>query len=837
MSKLENLLKHFFPPNRTIVLPSEDHLEPLTYIIHFILSRHVEYGREICLELLQESTINNLQQKGGNIGSILAPERLSVVINAILLSLHNLEREISTPTWPTTHDFSVIPSREDYPSSSDYLPSSILKPGLQDFLDRCGLTLATVTAYCGNLVGSMSVFDEQWAFSKLTPASEESSNYLVRHHPNGIQVAYPSNCSPHISILNTSFQAWPRFLHPSIQLLDVVDLLLRGVIHVEPSLAEAAMSSLKRLMTDDGNAMQVISRSNYFLFHPNSVCHDSGMKLHVEHFPLLALWHDLIEDWTCSIIRRGIDNFPQGDQIISKCLEIEAASLFLLSHVSDQVRSIGIKVVRLLGTMTSHIVSSSTFSMNPLYIVERLQGMKEENSYLAGYDDLLDKSEQSRLEQWRRFRGEGVALRIVESTNEKDRKLWRYIYPTFLRECTKQTGHTLDLLREAIIAVVSRYHPSISYLAGLSSRMPPGLSSRNPLEKDGFKLVAENRPMIYQWHMWMKILCAIPPDSPRPPPTSNTRDNSRVASDTSFERERYLTTRGLFRHLTPFLDSEYTIFRDAAVLCISSFPAHAYQFLLEDLSLLAGRQFYDDPRSKVFPNSALESSFNMLAPRQIQDDTRARSGGSVLGDRTRRQERLHSAVARIYFITAPLLDQQRSSVRPAALSNILKFVRSTQSFLNAPDMRENPNLNRLRRYFCGIVERLFSGLGNLKDSERFIPAQMHLTLYRLCDNWCHVGTITTSAKELEVKMLRAVEAVEGGDKNNLQRFRHELSLLSHAAVGAITSLCVCTLLIKTSLITKNLSRRWLSFLPIHLPILQQSQHHLIFFSLSQLQLC
>jgi len=782
-------MKHFFPPNRTVVLPAEDLLEPLTYIIHFILSRHMEYGREMCLELLQESTINSLQQKGGNIGPVLAPERISVVVNAILLSLHNLELEVSTPAWPTTHDFSIMPSREDYPSSSSYLPPSILKPGLQEFLDRCGLTLATVTAYCGNLVGSMSVFDEQWAFSKLSPVFEESNNYIVRHHSNDITVAYPPNCSPHLSILNTSFQAWPRFLHPSIELSDVIDLLLRGVVHVEPTLAEAAIASLKRFMTDDNNAFQVVSRSNYFLFHPNSICHDSGMKLHVEYSPLLALWHDLIEDWTRSIVRRGIDNFPQADQIVSKCLEIEAAALFLLSHVSDKVHSIGIKVVRTLGSLTSHFASTTAGSMGrPLFIVERLQGMSEDNSsYLAGYDDLLDKSEQSRLDQWRKFQGEGVSLHIVESANEKDHKLWRYVYPPFLRECTTHSANTLDFLRESIIAVVSRYHPSIAHLAGLSSRMPPGLSSRNPLEKDGFKLVAENRPMIYQWHLWMKILCAIPPDSPRSAPTSNGRD---------YERERYLTTRGLFRHLTPFLDSEYTIFRDAAVLCISSFPAHAYQYLLEDLSLLAGRQFYDDPRSKLVPNSAIESSFTILGPRQIHDETRIRSNSSsVHGDRTRRQERLHSAVARIYLITAPLLDQQRSSARPAALSNVLKFVRSTQSFLNAQDMRDNPNLNRLRRYFCGIVERLFSGLGVLKDSERFIPPQMHLTLYRLCDDWCHVGPMTASAKELEAKMTRAVEAAESGDRNNLQRFRHELSLLSHAAVGALTSLCVCPFMI------------------------------------------
>ena len=796
MSKLENLMKHFFPQNKTTISLADDLSEFLTYIVHFILSRHVEYGREFCLELLQESAINNLQQKGGNIGTGLAPERTSIVVNAILLSVHNLEREVLIPSWPTTTDFTIMPSKDDYPSSSGYIPSSIMKSGLQDFLDRSGLTLATVTAYCGNLVGSMSVFDDQWSYARFSPPYEESNNFIVRRHADGIAVAYPPNCSPHISVLNTAFQAWPRFLHPSIELSDVIDLLLRGVIHVEPSLSDSAMASLKRFMADDANAFQVVSRFNYFLFSPSNICHDSGMKLHVEYSPLLELWVEVIENWVQQIIQRGIDNLPQAEQIVSKCMEIEAASLFLLSHVSDKIHSIGIKIVRLLGSLTTHFSSSSTAAVtHPLYIIERLQGKADSDSYLTGYDDLLDKSEQSRLEQWRKFQGEGVVLRIVDSSNERDRKIWRYVYPRFLQGCLKQSGGSLAFLREAIIAAVSRYHPSMSHLAGLSSRMPPGLASRNPHERDGFKLVVDNRPLIYQWHTWIKILCAttIPFDPSRPNAASIGRDHSRTPSDISFERERYLTARGLFRHLTPFLDSEYTIFRDAAVLCISSFPAHAYPHLLEDLSLLAGRQFYDDPRSKTVTTPSLEQNFGMLGSRQTHDESRARSGSSsLLGDRTRRQERLHSAVARIYLITAPLLEQQRSSARPAALSNILKFVRSTQAFLNSPDMRESHNLHRLRRYFCGIVEHLFSGLANVKDSERFIPPHMHLTLYRLCEDWCDVGSMTTSAKELKERMTKAVETTDGGDsRNNLQRFRHESSLLSHAAVGALTSLCVC----------------------------------------------
>ena len=64
------------------------------------------------------------------------------------------------------------------------------------------------------------------ALRQFSPPFEESNYFILRRHADDITVAYPPNCSPHISVLNTTFQAWPRFLHPSIELSDVIDLLL-----------------------------------------------------------------------------------------------------------------------------------------------------------------------------------------------------------------------------------------------------------------------------------------------------------------------------------------------------------------------------------------------------------------------------------------------------------------------------------------------------------------------------------------------------------------------------------------------------------------------------------
>ena len=800
-SKLDGLLKHFFPSNRTNVFPSDDHIEPLTYITHFILSRHPDHGRDLCLELIQESSVLALQ-KSGNIGSVLAPERITVAINALLISFHNVEREILTPSWPSSSDFSLVPSKEDYPMSSNYIPLLFSKPGMQEFLNRCGAVLAMIALYCSKAIGHMSVFDDQWSHARLNPVYEESHNYITRRHPDGITVVYPMHSAPLMHLLQTSFQAWPRCLHPSLPFLDVIDILLRGVIHVEPGVSEAAIFALKRCMDDDANSMQVISRFNKFMYDPSHICQDSGFRLYLEFSPLRLLWVDIVDDWIQSIIRRGSDTVSNNDQIISVCNEVEIGTLLLLAHDSQRINSAGVKVVRLLGLLASHLSSTTSFTDLPnSYFVERLQSKQPDDSYLRGYDNLLDESELSRLDQWRKFKGDEVGLRIVDSPNETDRKLWRHVFPAFLQSCVKHSGAALSVFRESIVVVVSRYHPSISHLAGLSTRMPPGLATRNAPERDGSKLVIDNRSLIDQWHIWVKILCATAtlPDISRPVYTQLGREHTHAPSDASFERERLSTTRGLFRYLTPFLDSEYVLFRDAAVLCISSFPANAYPQLLEDLSLLAGRQFYDDPRSKIVTTPGFEQNVGLLASRQVYDEGRSRSGSSVmLSERNRRQERLHSAVARIYCITAHLLEYQRSSGRQAALSNILKFVRNTQAFLCAPDMRDNHSLHSLRQYFCGIVERLFDGLASLKDTDRFIPSNMHLSLYRLCEEWCQVGPQSEAVKKRQIMMQRAVESVEASDSREaLQRFRRETEALSDASVRALAVLSVCFLFLRS----------------------------------------
>ncbi|KAK2461035.1 hypothetical protein APHAL10511_006976 [Amanita phalloides] len=788
-SKLETLLKHFFPPNKQIIHPQEDRLEPFIYIVHFIISRHVDYGQEYCLDLMQEPAIKH----HSNVAHCLAPERTTIAVHALLLSLHTLERETNAPVWPSGYDFAALPPSDDYPTSSDHIAPAVLsKFGVSAFVDRCMSALAIIALHCAKVVGPMSVLDEQWHYQRSAAPYDESPNNVTRRHMDGTLIAYPGLYTSHINLLRTCFESWPRFYHSSISLPDATDMLLRCVIHVEPSLCEAAADALKRFMSDKTHALTILSRFYNLLFSPVHISEGPGMKLLVEIPQLLSLWIYIVDNWLKILLQQPKEFLAEEQHAItSRLREIEAAALFLMIHEPWPIHSAGVKVIRSLGNLLSQLESSreakDTLSIK-LYIVECLQGKHYGRSYLDGFDELFDAGELARLDQWRQSKSLDVPLRIADSDSENDRKIWRYLIPQLLQLALDTYGQSLLPMRESLIATVSRLHPTISLVAGLSSRVPPGLSGRSPANlSKGAKLLKEQKPLVDQWYIWVKVLCATAMVSEPLRPGPLNREHAHVPSDAAFERERLSTTRGLFRYLTPFLDSEYMIFRDAAVVCISSFPSNAYPQLLEDLSLLASRQFYDDARAKVV--GTVGENVNIISNRQLHDESKSKSPGSSLSiDRSRRHERLHSAVARIYYLTAHLLQQQRATGRQAALASVLKFVRNTQAFLTAPDVRDNHTLQRLRQFFCGIVERLFDDLATLKDSDRFIPPNMHLTLYRLCEEWCQLGPQADSVKQRFIIMQRAAASSSQGS-TDVVGFKRESNMLSEAAVGALTSLC------------------------------------------------
>src|SRR6266404_6061668 len=456
-SKMEALLKNFFPPNRLTIFPNEDHLEPFIYIVHFLHSRYFDFGSEFVLNLMQEQVV---LAHPPNITAVLSPERLSITARAVLLTYHLMERDELIPAWPSSTDFSASPSWQDYPSSSDFMPPALLsKPGSQEFFDRFCVVLWHVALTCMKAVGNMSVFDEQWTVHRQSPAYEETHSYIIRRHPDGV-FAYSNSLAPPINMLQTCFLSWPRCLHKPVPSESAVDMLLRGVIHIEPSVGEAAVLALRRLMAEPIHASIVLKQYSALLFDPTHLAQvGSAQRLLLESARLLNLWANLFEGWMSDLLEQkpGAIVEEQIAIISARLDELEAGALFLLCYSSRPIYTIGVKMLRLLRPVTVHLSSVLKIGAETTRprIIDALYNKSHTNRVLESYNHVLEPDDVRRAKLWRDSADDAL-LEVAESEDIRDRTLWQWIFPGILQllvaESSERQPTSLWILRESLIA-------------------------------------------------------------------------------------------------------------------------------------------------------------------------------------------------------------------------------------------------------------------------------------------------------------------------------------------------------------------------------------------------
>ncbi|KAF8589139.1 hypothetical protein K439DRAFT_1383766 [Ramaria rubella] len=758
-TRLDNLMKHFFPPHRLAVSPSDDAASALIYIVHFIIARHFDYGSDLALSLMQESTLTPGKQRNINIEA-LAPERSMIGFRAILLSLTCMEKEKRFPVWPSSCDFSTFDSvSQDWPLSGDKLPELVMsKSGMPAFIDRLLPLVSIISLVLSQTVGSMTIFDEKWSY-RPQPFIEEAEPQIVRQHPEG-KAAYPRSAAPQMDLLVTLFDSWPRCLNDKSPISETLDMLLRGLINVEPAVADAASRALLRFANDQNRVTEVLDRFNRFLFGPYHTLNEGGpTRLFVESARLLRLWSSVVETWIHDLTCRPKQEtpaltLPPMTGARASLRNTEAGALFLLTYTARSIRIVGVNVLRHLAPLSAYLEEHDSedpkgLSTQPPNIIDILKGHGVHPSFLEDRTYLLDANDRTQLAIWREHRFSGALLRLAESEKEVDRRLWRFVFPSFIRLCMEHHPQVANIWRETLNAAVLRYHHVMSSLAVITGRTAV---AQNPARSFGYnvtqereKSVAEFGPAIEQWHFWIRALCAAAVASDTRSPV--VRDHARMPSDLTTQRERLSTARGLFRHLTAFLASEHNAFRDAIVSAFGSIHQSTFATLLEDLQPMT---------------------------RHILD------GRSKIVQRGQGQEHLFASVAHIYQLTAHFVHDPRSLGDHASLHLLLAFVRETKNFLTRADNRDDADLHALRRYFCGVVEHLFDRLNTLKDSDRFMSRNTRLSLYRLCEEWCQVARPSEIGKQRH----DAPHAAEARS-----RVEADLASLAGAASGAMASLC------------------------------------------------
>ncbi|KAF8755502.1 Cell morphogenesis N-terminal [Rhizoctonia solani] len=722
-SKLDIVLKHLFP--------RKDNL-------YFLLTNHWNAMKS---EALGNGTLD-----------LNLPFRPIIALRAILLTLTAMEKD-SKPVWPSNVDFTTYDTQDDYTYEATFLSEAFYtKPGVKTFFERYGPRFLR------------------------TNYSFEEGEQLVFKRRGELSVAYPRHLDPQVYFLMVCFESWPRCLHSSISIIDTLDLLIKSLNHVDAGLAEAASSALRRIAANEQHVKAAVWRCTRYLFSPPIQPGNrdtSALRMVAEQEYVVPLWTDLVGAWAEQLEKPPEEEANDSDSVKvdsgELAQEIEGGALCLLSSVSQSLRALAVKIlllsVRLIPNAQKRSHGSQTSPTNSETRVCNIllgKGVSIATIFERREHAPPEKYRRKFL-QWQQNKDPNCLLRLAQSKDEEDLRIWTYVFPAITQECMVRSPHALEYARMTWNAWIVRFHPIVSTIAGISSKVAAAAPLARPTRQgSGASEDVEDRRdghalSVEQWRCWIIALCscAIQSDA-RPTPA---REHGKMPSDPASQRERLTTARGLFRLIIPFLSSDQARFRDAVTTALGSVHLSTFKTVLEDLQSIT-RHIYDEFRSTA-------------ANRSAQTARRARS-----------QDRLYVAVAQVHQLTAHFLRDPKSLSDQGALHFMLQFVRETKTFLSQSDIKQDCDSHRLRRLFCGVVENLFDALSNRKDIDRFMWPHARLELFHLCQEWCIYGPASSPVRQRHAAMR--ANATRYG---TVALYDSECEQLVEAVPAALASLC------------------------------------------------
>ncbi|KAF8463503.1 cell morphogenesis N-terminal-domain-containing protein [Kalaharituber pfeilii] len=725
----------------------------------------------------------------------LAPERMVVGIQAFLAIMADLEKgDAGQPPFPKS--FQSTAEKEPPPTSTweatymaekggkdqtrfDRLSRAVATEKLgataKEYHDRFCEILGKIVTVCDAHFGGQVVLDEKFASVPRTPVATSFSFGIKDDHPMA-----PEQKQSFYELLHVAIQALPRCLPSNITFPKVVGLLCNGTAHVDKEIAMASANALKSIARQY-NSQGVIMGFSRFIFQFDerySTTPEGGM-LGVGHIEnTLKLYVELLEIWVENIKRKAKDrdaalasSVGSDDTVFSKDLEnsnvrayveeIESNGLFFLCSQSRVVRRYAIIVLRIIKEFDSALEDRENSR-----IIEILEN--DSLNVIKLNDDTLPVAERSRLQrELRSNKAKDALVQMATSDNQYDSSLWFRVFPKLIRVCFERCPITVALCRENICQRLHQMHNTILGLANTSQ-----IAANGPFENYSKRYPSTSpEVLIEQWKLYVIVACStltLTDDQgiQKPMVSQHARKTSKNQQVTH-QIERVGSARVLFQMVIPLLPAQNSMIREAVVIGLGSININLYKTLIETLQ-------------PVVMGWANESK------------VRTARGNASTPRRGRRQDRLRTEVTHVFQLTSHFLLHKEVYSDDWILQHLAHFIKEMKAFLSDPEVQTDWEYQKLRRYFCGLMEELYEGIMRTPNPRRWLPFEGRLSCFVLMQDWCGYGPNWEIVKQREEKMRRTL-MTEHNNLNDQGRLTAAMEIekrnLRTAALSAMASLC------------------------------------------------
>ena len=726
-------------------------IQPFVNILRYVLVKQPEYGKEFITEFLQ-----------GDVQ--VHTDRTTSLVTAIGYALQDFVEE-RPPPWPQSADFTSFAADEEE-TPGDLLPEDVAaKPDIEILVQHASVALTDLLITCDRSVGFLLLSNDSVNISSSASSAAMEGQDQVTRKNGDVYSSYAARFNPGLRLILTLLDLLPRCLDTNTNFAQIANVLCRCSFSADPDVAGAACSAMRRCGQDAQRCSTLAYTYLQFVFETRHIFRDTfvGVRLLESQFErVIQLWLELLQSLVGHQRLASEDSPKMTKAMIEK---IEGCGLFLLCSTSVPLRHLGIQVLLAARDLEpQQRLPSAAFrysrvnpgKQNLSRVIQLLEATMEEtdiNTIRAL--PWLNSSDRHRMDSLAEDR-KRMLIRIAESDNPKDAQLWLSLLPYCILRLSDSLPDAALALRSIVISSVLRMQGHVALVASSASRATQGMRA-NPVAA---RNTSDIGALADHWRSYLSVLCVTmtaPASIPATPPVQRTREAVILTPDT-------IGSPALFHYLASLFSWDDPRYRDAAVYASGSIG----QLMLKQMSeILLG------------------------VIRKLADGTKM-----VSRDTTRRSATngpLWTAIAHVFRLISPLLLEPRSAGHLANLSSAISFVKITQALLCERLVKEDYDLQSLRRSFCMVVENLCNALGKLDSSERFLGEDMRGAIFKLCYEWCHVGRRPDVAKARESHTLQAAAEGYRGERDRaqyLEDLQAKTKLLSAAAAEAMAGLCV-----------------------------------------------
>lgn len=798
--KLEDIIRMIFMTGKRSLLSTEPSIaDPLIQLIRIIGFKQQDLCfRSIIFPLMNAEVI--ISGKDRRIEN-LDPEKMVIAIRAFLAIMSDLERG-EAPAFPASFECDALtdpylqtPHSHRRSSSQS---STVAVHGKMERLSKPVMTgnfgdvakdsyvkfckiLGEITIICDQTFGGQKVVDEKFS-AQATPKTPMAEAFSFSRREELLNS--PEVRQNFYDLLHVAVQALPRFLSPQIPLNHLINLLCTGTAHVQNHIATSSAQSLKSIARQSHAQLVTIGFARFiFNFDDRYATISAGSLLghgHIEN--TLRLYVELLEIWIDDLqsqpqmnshdtydeellTTKAVPSDLNRSRVFAHVDEIESHGLFFLCSPSRHVRAFAVRVLRLITKFDVALGQPST------RIISTLEGSSQQ--VIDVNDEKLSLAERSRLQKGlRRSNMNNTLVELCSSDTVHDATLWSKAFPNLVRLSSQICPQAVLLTRDIVCARLSHAHRTIGAIAdGPRSNNYTSMETALNNKMVGRNAFSPPEVTIEQWKLHLIFACTTLTDSGPPPiNSSQSSQHSRKSSKaSSIGQDKIGSAAELFAKVIPFLSAHHLGVREAAAHGLGAINTNLYRTLLESLQ---------GPVA-----SCSEDAKQWLASHQRSISSPRRS---------RRSDTLRTEITHLYQLTSHCLHSSEIRHEEWILQNLVNYTKDLRIFLNDEEVQSQWDFQKLRTYYCGLVETLYEAIQKTKDPQRWMPFQARKAAFAMMEDWCGFSPNQSQIRQKENHMRRSVLEQEHDSRNRgnaTAKMEIEKKDLRTAALSAMAALC------------------------------------------------